>query len=395
MKKNIFILGASDLQLPAIKEAQKMGLRVGVADYNPNAVGVKFADKFYAVSTNDPEGIVNACRDFNADGIMTIATDMPMRTIAKVGEQLSLPAISYTSAVKATDKGKMMETFHEHDVPAPWFKILDSKEAEKGIPASLELPYIIKPVDSSGSRGVYLVRTQDEVKDALAYSLSASKIGQVIVEEYLKGDEISVETITISGATHVVAITDKITTGAPYFVELGHTQPSKFDATLRPVIEKVAVEAVSAIGIKNGPSHIEMKVYNGKPKLIELGARLGGDSITSYLTPLSTGVSMIHATILLALGEVPDINRKFSKAAAIRYIQHNRAGVIRSVSGVEQARTLPNVREVVITRKPGTTIDIINNSINRIGYVITQADTVEDAVKCCEKAVDSINVTIE
>ena len=105
------IIGASILQLPAIRRAKELGFYVGVADYNPNAVGIPEADEYFNVSTIDVDGVVKAAEEFKPDGIMTLATDMPMRAVAKACEVCGLPGISYDTAVKATDKGEMIKAF--------------------------------------------------------------------------------------------------------------------------------------------------------------------------------------------------------------------------------------------------------------------------------------------
>lgn len=396
MKKRLFILGASTLQVPAIREAKQMGLEVAVADYNPRAIGIPMADKSYLVSTNDESGVLRACRDFGADGIMTMATDMPMRVVARVGEELHLPAISYDTALKATDKGLMIKAFHERGVPAPWFSILTGDDIDSlsqlDIPS---YPCIVKPVDASGSRGVHYVSDREQLAQAVRYSFSASSKKEVVVEEYLSGDEISVEAFAVNGVTSVIAVTDKITTEMPYFVELGHSQPSKFTGSrLREIVE-VTSRAVEAVGIANGPAHVEMKVGSNGPRLIELGARLGGDSISSYLTPLSTGVSLVRATILQSLGEVPQITPSIHKASAIRFIDHHRSGMIKSINGIEEACAVEGVQRVELTKAVGDPVGEITNSNSRIGCVIAQCETAVEALDACRLALDRIRVDIE
>ncbi len=127
MKKKLFIVGASVLQLPAILKAKEMGLEVAVADYDPKAVGIEYADAFYEVSTIDADGITAAAEDFGADGIMTLATDMPMRSVAAAAQKLGLPGISPQTAVKATDKGEMIKAFKEYSVESPWFFIIEDE----------------------------------------------------------------------------------------------------------------------------------------------------------------------------------------------------------------------------------------------------------------------------
>ena len=109
--KKILVIGASILQLPAILKAKEMGYRTAVADYNPKAIGVPYADEYYDVSTIDEDGITRLAKELKPDGIVTIATDMPMRSIAKACAECGLPAISYDTAIKSTDKGEMIRAF--------------------------------------------------------------------------------------------------------------------------------------------------------------------------------------------------------------------------------------------------------------------------------------------
>ncbi|HHX13897.1 MAG TPA: hypothetical protein GX726_02950, partial [Clostridiales bacterium] len=160
--KNLFIVGASILQLPAIEKAKEMGLHVGVADYNTHAVGIPYADEYFNVSTINERGIYEAARSFRADGIMTLATDMPMRSVAYACEKLGLPGISYDTAIKVTDKGEMIKAFKKSRVAHPWFYVASSEEEFNKQKKNIKYPCIIKPTDNAGSRGVILVNTSKE-----------------------------------------------------------------------------------------------------------------------------------------------------------------------------------------------------------------------------------------
>lgn len=130
---------------------------------------------------------------------------------------------------------------------------------------------IVKPADNSGSRGVDLLKNNDaeSLKNAFEYSKSFSRTGESVVEEYIEGSEVSVETMSIDGECHVIQITDKITTGVPYFVEMGHSQPSMLSEKIKGEIAEVAKAANKALGISNGPSHTEIKVTKDGPKIEE------------------------------------------------------------------------------------------------------------------------------
>lgn len=391
--KRLLIIGASVLQLPAILKAKELGLYVGVADFNPEATGISYADEYFNVSTIDEEGVYQAAKEFKADGIMTLATDMPMRAVAYAAQKLGLTGISYDTAIKATDKGEMMKAFESENVERPWYYILRTPEDLDGVIKKITYPCISKPVDNAGSRGVMLIENREELERAVRYSSSNGREGSVIVEEYLQGSEVSVEVMVIDGEVHILQVTDKLTTGAPHFVEMGHSQPSRLRNEDIKDIRDLAARAVKSVGIDNGPAHVEIMLTDKGPKMIELGARMGGDCITTHLVPLSTGIDMVKATIQIALGEQPDIAPKFNKGAAIRYIKET-LGVIKSISGVDVAGRIDGVKQITLVKTLGDVVGEIDSSVDRIGYVITQADTVDDAIVCCENAMKQIIVVV-
>lgn len=387
--KRLLIIGASILQLPAIKKAKEMGLYVAVADFNPGAIGIQYADEYYNASTIDEEAICKVAQEFKPDGIMTLATDMPMRSLAKAAAFLGLPAISYDTAIKATDKYEMIKAFKEHGVASPWFYNISSKEEISSVKDNITFPCIIKPTDNAGSRGVVLVNSYDELLNAYDYSHKQSRSGNVIIEEYLKGKEVSVEVIVINGDIHILAITDKQTTGAPHFVEMGHSQPSQLPSHIQNAIKDLAIQAVKSVGIHTGPAHVEMMITERGPVMIELGARMGGDCITTHLVPLSTGIDMIKATIDLSLGNIPDITPKIEMASAIRFIKGKR-GIIKSIKGVDEAKDMDGIIEVALTKNIGDRIDDIHSSTDRVGYVIGQTNDITSAINRCEGALNKI-----
>ena len=387
----LLIIGASVLQLPAIIKAKELGHYVAVADFNSKAVGIPYADQYFNASTIDEEAILGVAKKFKPDGIMTLATDMPMRSIAKATAELGLSGISYKTAIKSTDKGKMIEAFKANNVSSPWYYILNSvNELEDKV---INYPCIIKPTDNAGSRGVILVNSSDKLYDSFLYSQSQSRSGSVILEEYMQGPEVSVEVMVVKGEAHVLAITDKLTTGAPYFVEMGHSQPSNLDFGIQEEIIKLTKKAVEAVGINCGPAHVEMIITSQGPKMVELGARMGGDCITTHLVPLSTGIDMIKATIDTSLGLIPDITPKFTKSSAIRFLNADE-GIISSIKGVELAMCVDGIKEIVLSKKEGDVISEIKSSLDRTGFIISQSNDPISSVRICEEAAQHINITI-
>lgn len=396
--KKIMILGASSLQLPGIIKAKEMGHYVVAVDMNKNAVGFEYADESLVISTTDIPNVVKSAKEIKIDGILTLATDMPVRTVAAVAEELGLPAISVENSMKATDKALMRETFKEQGVPCPFFfRASNKNEFIQAVNEITKKGYkcIVKPVDNSGSRGVNLLSRFDEesLEQAYIYSKDNSKSGEVIVEEYMEGPEVCVETLSIDGVCYPIQITDKLTTGAPYFVEMGHSQPSQLSFKDQENIKEVAIAANMAIGNYNGSSCTEIKVTKEGAKVVEVGARLAGDYMTSDLVPLSTGISMVENIIKIALGEKPDCVMRFNKGSAIRFLEVGE-GIIDSITGVDEAQNISGIKRVGIDRKIGDRVVPIKSSLDRVGYVIAQADTPFEAIRICEQAISKIQIHV-
>lgn len=319
-QKKIIILGASELQVPAILAAKKRGIKTVVVDYDENATGRPLADEFQNISTMDFDQICSLAKSCKADGIMTICSDRPMKIVAKVGEALGLNTIKVDTSIKATNKAAMRQALENAGVPIPEYSIIKNGDNYSKIAMEkFTFPFIVKPSDNSGSRGISLVKSEEDLPSAFEYAKKNSTDGVVLFEDYMVGDEVSVEAFVSNGIINIIQITDKMTTGAPHFVETGHTQPSRLGIQVQDEIATVATDAIRAIGIDRGPSHVEIKITEDGAKIVELGARLGGDYITTDLVKLSTGVDMVDAAILSSLGIEPKVERKFNRMSAIRY----------------------------------------------------------------------------
>jgi biotin carboxylase len=393
-RKKILIVGAGILQVPAILKAIDLGLEVISIDSDRNAPGFRFAHKSFQISTLDIEQAVQCALQIKPDAVMTIASDMPVRTVAAIGKACGLIAISQETAINATNKGRMREQLKRHQVPIPEFYVTKSYDEFKDVIGNFkDHKYIVKPADNSGSRGVFLVDSSYDNKEIYEYSREYSRTGEVLVEEYMSGVEVSVEAITIKGNTHIIAITDKLTTGSPHFIEMGHSIPTVLSGEIQNKILDLTKKAVRAIGIDNGPSHTEIKVTDEGPKIVEIGARLGGDNITTHLVPFAKGINMVECCIKLALGEKVDLNSEYNMGAAIRYLNSHQ-GRINEISGIEIASNISGVKELMLLKKVGDVVTSIKSSTDRIGYIITQAITPVEAINICDEAISTLKIDI-
>ncbi|MDU0349820.1 ATP-grasp domain-containing protein, partial [Actinomyces sp. MRS3W] len=362
----VLILGGSPLQVPMIQAARRLGLRSLVVDANPHVPGAELADEFACVSTTDVDGLLALTRNRELSGVTSVGTDRPVRAIAAVAQAHGLPAVSPQTAAMATDKALMLQAVARAGVRHPRFALATNLEELREAVAHVGLPCIVKPLDSSGSRGVVQVDSEAELPRALEYALAPSKEATVIVEELLVGREISCEVLCVDGVYHVIATTDKDTTGAPHFIETGHTQPAALDEATLAAAHALVAECLSAVDMHFGPAHVEMMLTDSGPTLIEFGCRLPGDFVSSHVVPGSTGIDLVGLVLRQACGEHIEVPPSSGRAAAIRFLVAPE-GVLRAFHGVEQARALPGVDAVITLAEPGEPITPLHSSTDRLG----------------------------
>lgn len=400
MQKKMMILGASELQIPAIRKAKELGYQIILVDYNEKAAGFPLADVKLVVSTLDQEEVYRQALIHQPDFVITSTSDGPVRTAAYVNEKLGKqPDLSYEDSLCATIKSHMRNRLKENHVPIPEYYAVENFEEFKAAVETLKGSCIVKPADNAGSRGVTALdggksHSETELRRTYEYSKENSRNGTVMVEEFMTGPEVSVEAMTVDGKTTILTITDKFITPPPYFVEIAHCEPSSLAEDIQERIRQVALQAIAAIRIKNGPSHTEIKVTKDGPKIVELAARLGGDYITSKLVPLSTGVDMVGASVLLATGEKVHPESKWQKGAAIHFIQGKR-GVIKNIEIDDALYDLKGFEEAVLYKKTGDTVNETKSSNDRLGHIITVGENAEEALEAGRKALEFVRVEVE
>jgi len=390
-QKKILIVGAGFLQSFAIRRAAGMGLQVVALDRDPEAPGFRWAHKRVIADTRDARACLQAAESAKVDAVISVCTDFAVKSVAFVAESLGLPGLSAEAAALATDKWLMRGALAKAGVGSPEFGRAASVEQARELAARVGLPCVVKPVDSVGSRGVTKVDTVPALDSAFASAVAASASGSAIVESFVEGPEMSVEAVTSRGKTWIAAVTDKVTTGPPHFVEVGHTQPSAFSwyASVRETVDA----CVGALGIDFSATHTELRMTQRGPVVMEVGGRLGGDRITSDLVPLSCGVDLMETVIRIALGEDPAVTPKWERGSAIRYLQVS-PGVIASIEGVEAAGSVRGVVDVHLDMSPGDRVPELRSSSDRVGHVVAEGASAREAAEAAEKALSRIRVEV-
>ena len=312
-KPKLAVIGASHFQLPLIQKAQQMGCEVHAFAWECGDVGEAAADVFHPVSIVETDTIVSVCKEVGIDGICTIASDLATVAVCTVADALGLVGNSLACMNVSTNKNLMRKAFASADDPSPRSVLVHAGDAKAFDPATygLQYPLIVKPTDRSGSRGITKLETPydiDALHNALQSALEQSFAKEALVEEFATGDEFSVEGMSWEGEHHILTITRKGTTGAPHFIETAHLQPCGLNDKTQQVVRKVVTKALGTLGVEYGASHSELKVASdGTVRLIEIGARMGGDCIGSHMVQLSTGIDYLAAVVDVALGRKPNL----------------------------------------------------------------------------------------
>lgn len=374
MMQSILVFGVSDLQKSLIERCKAKGLFTVGIDPDPKAKYRDLVDAFEVVDGQDFEGTLAVVEKHNVSAIITAATDKPLVMMAKIAETKGFPFFSTDTAMHSTDKYLMKQRFQEENILCANGFILNHIDEISA--KSVEYPVIVKPRDNSGSRGVIYCNNNDELKSAVDEALLFTKKGNVLVEEYIDGKEYSVEGIHYKSLTSVIQITEKITSNFPYNVEMGHIQPADLTDDKRNEIKKIVTEAAKALNFDNCASHTELKISAKGIIIIETSPRLGGDFISSTLTPLSSGINMEDLLIDISLDKAlpPAFSTpKASHFSGIVFFELPE-GIYTGNNRLQEIKSLDGIYDFVFNLKSGDGVKKIKSSLDRYGHAIFQAN---------------------
>ena len=368
--EKLLIIGAGEMQVPVIKKAKELGYITVVTDFSENAPGFKYADHKCIVSTYDFAGNYKIAKKYNVNGILT-TSDYPVNTVAYICNKLNFIGLSEVSAKICTDKYLQRKTLLENSIEVPKFIKFNGNEFDVKSIKEFNFPLIIKPLNSSGSRGVIKINHTDDIKNAIKESLKYTSDKLLLIEEFISGKEYSVEILVQNKEIHIIAITQKELLKSTYsFVETRHIIPAQISDNIKERIINYSKSIIKTIGLDNSAAHLELKITNkGEPILIEIGARLGGDYITSDLIPLAKGIDMLKNVINISLGLKIEVNECINKFAGVQFITSENY-----YSSLELIETSTNLvkKEIKEFKKTTTT-----NSIERLGYYIASDDSLK------------------
>lgn len=401
-QRTILILGGGVMQLPAIRSAHRMGLRVIVADGNASAPGRTEADAFEHIDLRDREAMLNAARAYYETGglhaVFTAGTDFST-TVAFVSDGLGLPGTSLECALNATDKFRMRKVLREAGVRVPRFAVIGedglTERTLSDAVASVGLPAVVKPADSMGARGVVRVENAGEALVQARLSVLHSRTRRVVLEGFIDGPEFSIDALVYNGNTQITGFADRHIRFPPYFIEMGHTIPTNLDPKSKELIIEEFKRGVDALGLTNGAAKGDMKLSKDGPVVGEIAARLSGGYMSGWTFPLSSGVELTEKAIRISLGEapgslVPVWNRTSAERAVISI-----PGIVEKITGAETVDGGPDIAELFLIAGPGDEMRLPTSNVEKCGNVIANADTRELATHAAERAVSRLEVVLK
>ncbi len=377
MKKALVLCGGIP-QIALIKELKSRGFTVLLADMNENVAARPYADEFYKVSVLDVEGIKNLAANQKVDCVLTVCADQVLQVAAEVSEALGLPCyIDFATAENVSKKSYMKEIFKKNGVPTSDFVILDKLDEEKI--AHLRYPLIVKPVDAYSSRGVTKITDKASLAPAFDKAVGISRAGFAVIEEFVEGNEISVDVYVEKGKAHVLCLTDlyKIGEGGKFIINR-----SKIPATATPSVKEKIADAAQKIAdafeLKNTPMLIQLISDGENISVVEFCARTGG-GIKFLMIKKVSGFDVVKAVVELTLGEKPHVE-PFSppNTITVNEFVYCNEGILSELCGFDELLADGTIADYKQFKLGGAQFGEINGSGDRIAYFSIEAESEEE-----------------
>ncbi|HLJ52967.1 MAG TPA: ATP-grasp domain-containing protein [Rhizomicrobium sp.] len=402
MAKTLLIVSGGIEAAGAVKRAREMGHYVVVSDSDYQAPAVALADSCLIADVHGASETAAAAERFSRkirkiDGVICVGADAAM-TAATVAKRLGLPGISLAAAELASDRLALRRRFVECGIPVPWFSEVETPQALQRIAVERGPDLLIKPVDGHGSRGIQHVAQVADLSKAFMFARAHSPSERVMVEQYLQGPRVSTESIVMDGKCFTPGLVDRnyenLERFAPFIVEDGGDLPSRLPETLLTKVRDVVASAAAALGLTHGTLRGDIVVHEGEVFVNEMSPRLSGDF---FCTHLHSGVDVVGAAIKIALGDqvsAEDLIPKHGLAVIQRYA-FPKAGEVVSVAGVEDARRIAGVNDVILTAKPGDIIPAAGDERPSAAMVLTSGTSRDAALRAANDALNCLKFAIK
>ena len=401
-KKKLMLLGGSAQQIIAIETARRLGYATVLCDFLPDNPGQHHADTFYLVSTTDKEAILEVARKEQIDGILAYASDPAAPTAAYVAQKLGLPGSPYPSVELLCNKDQFRKFLADNNFCTPKAKgYRSTEEALSDISASaFKMPVIVKPVDSSGSKGVGRIDTMEEAQSALDYAMSFSRDKRIIVEEYVEmfGYQIAGDGLSVDGKLVFRYFANDHFNPACVnpFVPISASFPYNMPQWVQDKVHDEIQRLISLLGMKTTTYNFDLRIdedYN--VFLMEVAPRDGGNYIPQIIR-YATGVDLVECSVLAAMGESIDTSRFGTPSGFWAYyaVHSLHDGILEAIE-IDEDVLKNNIVENHILKKPGDRIQAFTGANTTLGILLMKFESMEQMLHMMDHSEEWISIHLK
>lgn len=372
--RKALVLGGGKWQTDLIGTAAALGIETVVADVNPAAIGGRQADVFVAMDTNDRMGLLALARRHGVHMVLNDQTDRVVPIAAWLNGELGLPGLAPDVARRFTNKHAMRQGLSATGLPMPRYAAVSSLQEAQACAARWGYPLVLKPANLQSSVGVHRVDSDAQLTQRFGETWQYAVDACILVEEFVCGTEITVESFVAQGVCTVLAISEKAHYDFNCCVARSLAYPPRFSAPLLARIRETAAHVVTALGLVDGISHAEYRIRGGVPFLVEVAARGGGNGIASLIVPHVSGIDL-YAAYIARVNRLPlPPLQPLQRAAVLAFLEFM-PGRVRAVTGLERVRARGLAARIELAFAVGETIATPTDDRNRQGYCICLGDT--------------------
>ncbi len=400
--KKVLLLGGSYFQIPSIQTAKRLGYYAITCDYLPENPGHKFADEYHNVSTTDKDAVLNLAKKLNVDGVVCYASDPAATTAAYVSEKMGFPTSPYKSVEILSNKDLFRKFLAENNFNTPKAKGYHESEIEKMLAevAELKFPVMVKPVDSSGSKGVKKIERAEDLKPAVEDALKYSRCKRFVVEEFIekKNYLVAGDGFIVDGKLtfYCFANGHRAENGINPYVPIGHSWPCEKSAEVQKKIYNDLQKMLSILKMKTGALNFDIIVdKNDNVYVVEIGARCGGNYIPQAIK-YATGIDLVEYTIKAAMGgSCADLKQVVPVGFWSTYILHSQQAGKLSAIQIDEEFKKNNIVEYDLFVKTGDYIKAFTGSDGTLGRMILKFDSQDEMFQSISNMDDKIKVVLE
>ena len=382
----ILVIGAAAYQVPAIQRIKELGHKAYCVDYKEGQPGFRYADGYSIVDVRDKERCLKYAKEIDIDGVMTWGATLTLETVSYISSSLSLPALPRETAQIATNKYLIRKRLTEYglNVNGEVFPIFGMEDVKNH---KYRIPFVVKPCDGSGSKGVRIVKEESKIKEALRYAFDGARNQEIYVEPYVEGVEYSVEAYAYYGEVFIYSIVKTNFNWNDVFPEYSQTTYLGISDELESSIESEVRKAIKAMNVSYGPVNFDVIIsaIDGKPYIIDVGIRNGQNLIASHIVPFSRGVDELNNSINLCLGKIIDakpIKKDYISSRLLIYAP----GLISDIRPYQELIGKNHIVDIILRKQVGDLLPRYETKADICGWVLTRGESAEEALQYSNEA---------